>query len=81
MAAQDYRGTHEEATALIERGLALVNRGKVLDRQWEKKLREGGSGSPLVWAEEAYDHMLDQWAKDARAYYEAAVINAGHHDE
>lgn len=52
--------------SLVERGLALVARGRVIDREMERIAREGGSGTPTHWAAEAYDVLLAEWEKDAK---------------
>lgn len=47
---------------LVERGLALVVRGRALDALWQGP----GSATPKTWAEESYDALLDRWEADAR---------------
>ena len=47
---------------LVERGLALCIRGRVLDRRWG----EGGSGTILMAAEIVHDDLLSEWERDAR---------------
>ena len=62
------------ALSLIERGLALVARGRALDRRWEGM--KGGSATPIMWAEEAYDDLLDAWERDARQWYERQIAKS-----
>lgn len=69
--------------ALVERGLVLVARGEAIEASWEK--RNGGSATPLMWAEEAYDGLIAEWARDAREalrnHYESApALTPGHTD-
>lgn len=55
---------------LVERGLALVVRGRALDAIWQQP----GSLTAKFWAEESYDALLDQWEADAREALNALLV-------
>lgn len=56
-----------DLVALLDRTVAMIARGKVIERQAERVARKGGSATPVMWAAEAYDVLLDDLDRDTRA--------------
>lgn len=61
------RAEVERLRGLVERGVALCARGRVINDQMERVAQQGGSGTPTQWAAEAYEVMLAEWQRDALA--------------
>jgi len=49
----------------------MIARGRVLDNHAAGLMEKGGSGTPYLWAAEAYDVLLDDLDKDARSFLAA----------
>ena len=56
-----------ELVELLERTVAMIARGKSIEKQAARLSRKGGSATPVLWAAEAYDVLLDDLDRDARA--------------